>query len=258
MGFHAAVLTENDSLLDARALVPRDPGDLNRAWKAVRDASKPGRLTNPNHIKTWVAQNEIKRFEVRSGESEQFATAEYYGCTVFVVVTGRSIHIGHMSGERGQVCPLAKPETADRYLVGDIEEKIGGSLAQDIGDCKAAYVVVTGNVANKQGTGVPVLLDYFTDDLGIPKENVRYIQYAHSTALSEFGDPPDDSNPTQGRSSFQWESFGGPFGGTWKLYLSNETPRLMVSYDKDGNLDTGKPVEWFETGATSKPQVVSP
>ncbi|OTA53664.1 hypothetical protein K449DRAFT_439862 [Hypoxylon sp. EC38] len=200
-----------------KALSRRAPGDLNREWKRVRD-------TDPD---------------------QPFATAEYYGCTVFVVVTARTLCIGHLTAERGRTCPLINAEETSRYLIADIEAKTSIS----IGDCGGAYVVITGNVPDNDGTGVPVLKDYFTDDLGIPKQNLRYIRYRHSTPLPEFGDPSDTSNPVQGRSSFQWNSFGGPLGGTWSIYLGNDNPRLEVSFDEQENV-FGE-VKWGQSSDTT-------
>ncbi|KAK7948863.1 uncharacterized protein PG986_009749 [Apiospora aurea] len=213
--------TEDDSLLDARALVPRARGDLNRSWKSIRDGPDKA---------NWLAQGATKKFDVAPGTTKSFATDEYYDCTVFAVVTGQDIHIGHLTGERGRICPLADPD-----LTSDILR----------GSCRNAYVVVTGNQANNEDTGVPVLMDFFIDDMDIPSENVRYVRYRHSTPLSEFGDPSDESAPVQGRSLFRWES------GTWSIFLGNETPRLKVSFDQESRVAEGIPVEWGESTETS-------
>ncbi|OTA96358.1 hypothetical protein M434DRAFT_28012, partial [Hypoxylon sp. CO27-5] len=218
-----------------KALSRRAPGDLNREWKRVRDTDTA----------RFVKQGEIKTYNVVDGTSESFATAEYYGCTIFVVITARTIYIGHLTAERGRTCPLTNAEETSRYLIANIEAKTSIS----IGDCGGAYVVITGNVPDNDGTGVPVLKDYFTDDVGIPKQNLRYIRYRHSTPLSEFGDPSDTSNPVQGRSSFQWNSFGGPLGGTWSIYLGNDNPRLEVSFDEQENV-FGE-VKWGQSSDTT-------
>ncbi len=95
----------------------------------------------------------------------------------------------------------------------------------------------------------PGLKEYFTDNLSIPSQNV---QYRHGTPLSEFSDPSDSSsdisNPMKGRSSFQWDSFGGLLGGTWNIYFGNKTSRREVSFDEQGNVAL---VQWAESSDTT-------
>lgn len=227
--------------IKAHNLSPRAPGDLNRSWKAVRD-SKSGK---------FVEQGRINYFPVTLGGNENFATAEYFGCTVFVIVTSKGITVGHLTGERGARCPLATDKATSDLLLVEMEEKI--DRKQFSSDYSTTYAIVTGPVANDESTGVPVFLNFFAD-FSIPTSNIRYIRYRHTTALSEFRDPHDEINPVQGRSLFHWGYSKEASGYTWRIYLGNETPRLELFFNEDGSsLNSGESVRWADSPDTSRP-----
>lgn len=51
----------------------------------------------------------VRTFDLVQGESAAFATAEYYGCTVFAIVGPGKMVVGHLARFSGSICPLADP-----------------------------------------------------------------------------------------------------------------------------------------------------
>lgn len=194
-----------------------------------------------NIVSNFVRQNEIKAFDFAMGLSDMFATAEYYGCTVFIMFGGGKMLVGHLAQYNGNKCALADPQQTEDVLVDAIDKKVvtrdGDIYLGGAGTCDDIYVVITGTERDTYNTGVPNLKDFFTDR-GVRPDNLRYIYYSAGQPTAEFGDGPTTYSPVRGRSLFRWDSFEG--GGTMSIFLGNEEPRLVVGYDQD----------WMVTGVT--------
>ncbi|KAK4153452.1 hypothetical protein C8A00DRAFT_33814 [Chaetomidium leptoderma] len=232
-----------------RDLSRRAPGDLNRAWMGIRDAA----LVNTEARRRWVEMNEIRVYDLVQGESAAFATAEYFGCTVFTIHGPGKIVVGHMAQNNGERCALASPDLTERILIERISRVVGvvdrqlwvGGQAVTP-ECSQLYVVITGSERDNDGTGVPTLKEWFVTG-GVPPENIRYIYYGFRNPTAENGDPVA-MVPVNGRSLFQFNSFGDALGAQVSIYLSHEEPRLYVDYDGEWGVST---VTWADSDATT-------
>ncbi|KAH7025289.1 uncharacterized protein B0I36DRAFT_353428 [Microdochium trichocladiopsis] len=223
-------------LLSRQVMNEISPRGMVEEWKAVETAR-----TN------WVKQDEVKRFVLEHGQDQTFATSEYFGCSVFVLVTSKSIVVGHLSECKGATGPaLEDPFLTEQDVIQTIEDRMSTAVYEDIENdpCKQVYLVITGHAANQFGTGVKTLTDWFIDFLEVPKENIRYIGYGHDYPLFLGNPDVDDDRVVRGLSLFHWQSLGRDVGSSWTIYLGNVRPRLQLWFDRDGRLDTSQDVVW--------------
>lgn len=174
---------------------------------------------------------QIRTWDIAFGSTQNFATAEFYGCTIFAVVSSKWVIIGHIRQERGGTCPLDTKDGTNDMLVSDIVNQVPNLQVVANGDgCNDVFVVIMGTPRNLGNTGVPTFIEFFKGQ-EIPPENIGYFQYQAT------GGPIDESVPLSGaigKSFIAWDSYDISIRGVMTVWFSSDEPRLTVTYNPDG------------------------
>ncbi|KAJ6446787.1 alpha-galactosidase [Purpureocillium lavendulum] len=167
----------------------------------------------------------------------RYATSEYFGCTVIVMVGRRNLTIAHMSEGSGKVCPLKNARDTDRYLNDNLLRR---ARHQDKDEaCDDMYVIIAGSVKDSPDSGVPTLREFIMSYYGLPAGNVRYIYYEPGEPTAEWGSNNQALHPVRGRSFFRWAGYGT--NGVMTVFLGHEEPRLVAYFNDDWTPSPGGP-----------------
>jgi hypothetical protein len=224
---------------------------LYDCWKYVKDymEQQPPSGVLPNiaaplvHPVGFVLTERYGEFPLDfhdAGTTDLWATDEYYGCPVVVLITPHYLFIYHFVQTPGSaIAPMDNYQNTQRVfinLLDDALRKNGHFPEVDLEPnlCRNDwYVLITApqQDTNDETNGVLAFREFFTENLGVPPANLHYIQYSQTQGVAWMGltTQPD----YRGFSLIEWTSFGPLIGGVLTVYLGNETPRLSVYYDKD-------------------------
>jgi hypothetical protein len=177
------------------------------------------------------------------GTTQWFATAEYYGCTVFAIVGKKYVSIGHIRQEGRGGCPLATVAGTNNQIIPDlVEQTVSFEDFSDSCDEDQRYAIIFGSERDpplRPGqtaqTGVPALKEFFEDNFEIPADNIKYQFYIGSSGSGTRPGP-------FGKMLIKWDSpglddQGNPSGGTLQVLVASEQPRLKLVYNADGTLN---------------------
>ena len=217
-----------------------DPEALRNSWLQIRKDKR-----------RFVPQGAVRQYPITVGQSAEFATSEFFGCTIITVVQKDKIQIAHISQESGKKCPLSNRDDTSNIMLEKLEHDL------DMIFDASTYVVIAGSEKDNKKTGVQILKHFFISE-GVHPENLRYIYYSHDSSLTQFQGgalmemdvPLTNPRSIQGLSLFKWTSPAGNSAGMWEIYLGNETPRLRAKYNEEGRV-VYQP-DWLDTGDTTK------
>ena len=208
-----------------RLTIPRDDLHIhsaaNELEKRVTDVDLE---TLWNGIPNKVAVGGCTGFKLDPTVAASYSTKEFYGCTVVVIVDGKSVIIGHFAQETvtsSEVCiSMTNAQIVNTKIIPKLEE---AELMFDADENTQAYIVTP---ASESTVGYK-LISQNLEDYGVVSTNIHNVNYAPTFSGQNFDGPV-------GKAVVTWAPNANG-GATLDVYIQNNSPIFEQAYDGNGN-----------------------
>lgn len=152
---------------ESNNIIKRDEVSLADLWSSVPKTQSVG--VGDAHLYTY------------SAGSSAFTTAEFYGCTVVIVIDGRRTMIGHFNQEQGNCADVL---TSSDVTEESILTRIADELNVDFETTAKAWIIAsTPNAVNSPGyKDIVELLKAFD----VQEDNITSVPYSASSGVGGF------------------------------------------------------------------------
>lgn len=206
--FSKAVKGECKKKRSVEQLVKRQ--DLAELYESIKGDNK----VNVGGTKHW-------KFP---GTDAAYTTAEFYGCTIVIVVDGKGAIIGHYNQQSGNCEAMDSASEVKK----SITEKLANVLVEADWDQNSMVYII--HTSGAKSVGVQAIEALLTGEGDLPKERIKQHRYLESSGVAEYKGKP------KGKAVVQVTPHDD--GTTLHLYIESDTPSYTAEYDKNGNLCT--------------------
>lgn len=167
--------------------------------------------------KKKLTVGDVKHFTLDPTKAVSYGATEIYGCTVLVVVDGRSVTIGHFPQESGSSITMENEQQTQKKIIGKMEENL---VLADYTTRSVAYIV---HSATQSSVGYRKIKEYLVNE-NVSEGNIHSKPY--TAGLSTVGH--------RGKVLVTWDP-KDEGGATMKVYIQNDNPIYVRDYDANGD-----------------------
>ncbi|KAL9102174.1 MAG: hypothetical protein Q9163_002648 [Psora crenata] len=219
-------------LLTAIFLAPRggtalvDRRNSNSIW-ATKHLEKRADIialyNNAVAARNFVGLGRTEHWHLDPSNAALFTTAEFYGCTVVIVVNGRHVVIGHYAQEARHCFTMENRGVVEQDIIPNLQ-RLGLDHLDILPDTRA-WIITTASI---NSVGYKIIMDTLLNEIE-EADNIKHYQYSGSSGVGSFPNAP------KGKAVVQWTPKTDASGGaTLNVYIENDQPRFTQDYDCDG------------------------
>ena len=162
-------------------------------------------------------------WELDPTKAAGFTTAQFYGCTVLIIVNGHNVIIGHYAEVAGDCWTMTDQNAVEKNIIAKFNaEALFGDYTPDT----RAWIIESQR--STQTIGYKLILKNL-ESQPIEADNIKDVPYFGSSGVGEFPGP-------QGKAIVTWTPrTDGSGGATLNVYIQSDNPTFTQDYDCHGN-----------------------
>ncbi len=212
---HTDILSSRPNIPDLTPttnLLAKRVDALATLWESI-----PNKVSVGNH----------KNFVFSEYKQNSFSTAEFYGCTVVIIVDGLQTYIGHFAQAQGNCAEILGDKTKTQKTI--IDEMVNDLILFDFqAGAKAWIVQAMPNSINGKPLNAPGY-DELVKNLGDYVQSANIQPIAYSAGSGDGGFP----GSARGKAVVERDTDAG--GSTIKVYIQQDNPTWTGNFDAQCN-----------------------